>query len=98
MWQRARSRAAAEGGAPVITAVGMPTRKRRVSAAPAGGPLVDTYGRVHTDLRISVTDRCNFRCSYCMPAEDMAWLPREDILSYEEIERVAQVLKGLGVT
>ncbi|MBV8236546.1 MAG: radical SAM protein, partial [Acidimicrobiia bacterium] len=62
------------------------------------GPLIDTFGRVHTDLRISVTDRCNFRCSYCMPAEDMAWLPREGILSYEEIERVARVLKGLGVT
>jgi molybdenum cofactor biosynthesis protein A, bacterial len=53
---------------------------------------------VHTDLRISVTDRCNFRCSYCMPAEDMKWLPREGILAYEEIERVARVMKGLGVT
>ena len=82
----------------MITGVGMPTRRRNVSSAPADGPLVDTYGRVHTDLRISVTDRCNFRCSYCMPAEDMKWLPREDILSYEEIERVARVLEGLGVT
>jgi len=60
--------------------------------------LVDTFGRVHTDLRISVTDRCNFRCAYCMPAEDMTWLPREEILSYEEIERVARVLGGLGVS
>jgi cyclic pyranopterin phosphate synthase len=60
--------------------------------------LVDTFGRVHTDLRISVTDRCNFRCSYCMPAEDMTWLPRQGILSYEEIERVARVMRGLGVT
>src|SRR5438132_6799921 len=80
------------------TPVGAPSRKRRVSAAPADGPLVDTFGRVHTDLRISVTDRCNFRCSYCMPAEDMKWLPREGILTYEEIERVARVLHGLGVT
>jgi len=80
------------------TPVGTPTRKRRATPAPAEGPLVDTYGRVHTDLRISVTDRCNFRCSYCMPAEDMAWLPREEILSYEEIERVARVLKRLGVS
>jgi cyclic pyranopterin phosphate synthase len=80
------------------TPVGAPTRKRQPTAAPADGPLVDTYGRVHTDLRISVTDRCNFRCSYCMPAEDMTWLPRDGILSYEEIERVARVLKGLGVT
>src|SRR5947199_3962188 len=82
----------------MITGVGMPTRRRNVSSAPADGPLVDTYGRVHTDLRISVTDRCNFRCSYCMPAEDMRWLPREGILTYEEIGRVARVLHGLGVT
>ncbi len=54
-------------------------------------PLVDSYGRVHRDLRISVTDRCNFRCTYCMPAEGMAWQPREDLLSFEEITRVARV-------
>jgi cyclic pyranopterin phosphate synthase len=53
--------------------------------------LVDGFGRVHRDLRISVTDRCNFRCSYCMPAEGMPWLPREDLLSYEELTRVARV-------
>jgi GTP 3',8-cyclase len=82
----------------VITAVGIPTRRRKVSGAPADGPLVDTFGRVHTDLRISVTDRCNFRCSYCMPVEDMKWLPRDGILTYEEIERVARVMKSLGVT
>ncbi|MEZ5382890.1 MAG: GTP 3',8-cyclase MoaA [Microthrixaceae bacterium] len=54
--------------------------------------LVDTYGRVHRDLRISVTDRCNFRCTYCMPAEGMEWLPREDVLTFEEIERVSALL------
>jgi GTP 3',8-cyclase len=54
-------------------------------------PLTDTFGRVHRDLRISVTDRCNFRCTYCMPEEGMAWLPRDEILSFEEIERVAAV-------
>ena len=54
-------------------------------------PLVDTFGRVHRDLRISVTDRCNFRCGYCMPAEGMAWLPRQELLTYEEIERVARI-------
>ncbi len=54
-------------------------------------PLVDPHGRVVRDLRISVTDRCNFRCSYCMPAEGMVWLPRTDVLSFEEIERVARV-------
>ncbi|MGD9751352.1 MAG: GTP 3',8-cyclase MoaA [Acidimicrobiia bacterium] len=54
--------------------------------------LVDSFGRVHRDLRISVTDRCNFRCTYCMPAEGMAWLPRSEVLSFEEIHRVARVL------
>lgn len=54
-------------------------------------PLVDGYGRVHRDLRISVTDRCNFRCGYCMPAEGMTWLPRELLLTFEEIERIARV-------
>ncbi len=55
-------------------------------------PLVDGFGRVHRDLRISVTDRCNFRCRYCMPAEGLEWLPREDLLTFEEIERVARLL------
>ena len=53
--------------------------------------LIDTYGRVHRDLRISVTDRCNFRCTYCMPEEGMQWLPREEILTFEEITRIAGV-------
>ena len=55
-------------------------------------PLIDTFGRVHRDLRISVTDRCNFRCTYCMPEEGMQWLPREDILTFEELERLARLL------
>lgn len=54
--------------------------------------LVDSYGRVHTDLRISVTDRCNFRCTYCMSAEGMTWLPREEILTFEEIGRIAGLM------
>ncbi len=54
--------------------------------------LVDRFGRVHTDLRISVTDRCNFRCAYCMPEEGMEWLDRSGVLSFEEIDRVARVL------
>ncbi len=53
--------------------------------------LIDTYGRVHRDLRISVTDRCNFRCTYCMPEEGMQWLPRDEILTFEEITRIAGV-------
>ncbi|HKE72530.1 MAG TPA: GTP 3',8-cyclase MoaA [Acidimicrobiales bacterium] len=54
-------------------------------------PLVDSYGRVHRDLRISVTDRCNFRCTYCMPEEGMQWLPRSELLTFEEIERITRV-------
>jgi GTP 3',8-cyclase len=54
--------------------------------------LADRFGRVHTDLRISVTDRCNFRCAYCMPAEGMQWLDRSEVLTFEEIERIARVL------
>ena len=53
--------------------------------------LVDSFGRTVRDLRISITDRCNLRCTYCMPAEGMQWLPREELLSFEEIERVARV-------
>jgi cyclic pyranopterin phosphate synthase len=54
-------------------------------------PLVDPHRRTVRDLRISVTDRCNFRCTYCMPEEGMAWLPRSELLTYEEIERIARV-------
>jgi cyclic pyranopterin phosphate synthase len=53
--------------------------------------LVDPHGRVVRDLRISVTDRCNFRCTYCMPEEGMQWLPRDEVLTFEELERVARV-------
>jgi cyclic pyranopterin phosphate synthase len=54
--------------------------------------LIDGFGRVHRDLRISVTDRCNFRCAYCMPVEGMEWQPREDLLTFEEIERLARLM------
>ena len=56
--------------------------------------LVDPHGRTVRDLRISVTDRCNFRCTYCMPAEGMTWMERENLLTYEEIERVAGIMVG----
>lgn len=59
---------------------------------PATTPLVDGFGRVHRDLRISITDRCNLRCTYCMPAEGLEWLPREEVLSFEEITRLARIL------
>jgi GTP 3',8-cyclase len=61
-------------------------------------PLADAHGRILTDLRVSVTDRCNFRCRYCMPAEGMEWLDRSDILSFEEIERLVRSFARLGVT
>jgi cyclic pyranopterin phosphate synthase len=54
-------------------------------------PLIDPHGRTVRDLRISITDRCNFRCQYCMPEEGMVWQPRDDLLTFEEIERVARV-------
>ena len=60
--------------------------------------LVDSHGRTVRDLRISVTDRCNLRCTYCMPAEGMPWLPHEAILTYEEIARIARVAMECGVT
>jgi cyclic pyranopterin phosphate synthase len=60
-------------------------------------PLLDSLGRVHTNLRISVTDRCNIRCFYCMPNENVQFLPRGDILSFEEIERLVRVMARLGV-
>src|SRR6478672_3275375 len=53
--------------------------------------LVDSFGRTIRDLRISITDRCNFRCTYCMPEEGMKWLPRSDVLSFEEIVRLAGI-------
>lgn len=59
--------------------------------------LIDGFGRVHTSLRLSVTDRCNIRCSYCMPSEFVRFLPRPGILSFEELTRVARVFAGLGV-
>ena len=59
-------------------------------------PLIDSLGRVHTNLRVSVTDRCNIRCFYCMP-ETVQFLPRRDILTFEEIERFVRVAASLGV-
>lgn len=60
-------------------------------------PLVDTFGRLHNNLRISVTDRCNIRCFYCMPEHDVKFVDRQEILSFEEIERFVRVAVSLGV-
>ncbi|MFN8641901.1 MAG: radical SAM protein [Candidatus Binatia bacterium] len=59
--------------------------------------LLDTFQRPLRNLRLSVTDRCNLRCQYCMPEADYAWLPRADVLTFEEIDRLVGVFVGLGV-
>lgn len=61
------------------------------------GPLTDRFGRVHRDLRISLTDKCNLRCTYCMPAEGVPWLAKQNLLTTDEIVRVAGVLARLGI-
>jgi GTP 3',8-cyclase len=60
-------------------------------------PLVDGHGRRISDLRVSVTDRCNFRCQYCMPADGLPWLERSEVLTFEEIERIVRVMVGMGI-
>ncbi len=60
-------------------------------------PLIDGHGRPIGDLRLSVTDRCNFRCQYCMPAEGLPWLERADVLSFEEIARLVALFASIGV-
>src|ERR1700733_137671 len=60
-------------------------------------PLRDGHGRLIGDLRVSVTDRCNFRCQYCMPAEGLPWLERTEILTFEEIARLVELFASMGV-
>jgi cyclic pyranopterin phosphate synthase len=68
------------------------------TAGEAAGPaLRDGHGRLISDLRVSVTDRCNFRCQYCMPAQGLPWLEREEILSFEEIARLVRLLVAMGI-
>src|ERR1700741_3903845 len=68
----------------------------RAGGARPGMSTVDTFGRVLHNLRISVTDRCNLRCAYCMPEEEYVWLPREEILHFEEIDRLVDVFIDRG--
>lgn len=63
----------------------------------SGAPLIDSFGRLHDNLRIGVTDRCNIRCFYCMPETDVRFVPRSEILSFEEIERFARIAARMGV-
>jgi len=71
--------------------------KRRASLSNME-PLVDGWGREIRSVRVSVTDKCNFRCTYCMPAEGLEWLPKPEVLSFEEIQRLVGVLAALGVS
>jgi cyclic pyranopterin phosphate synthase len=95
-----------------LTALGVPTVPGRFAGSadervvagqarevPTAGPLLDTYGRVATDLRVSLTDRCNLRCSYCMPAEGLDWLPGEQLLRPDELARLMHIaVTRLGIT
>lgn len=87
-----------------LTALGLPvvpslTGDAPVAGMPTDGPLLDTYGRAATDLRVSLTDRCNLRCSYCMPAEGLDWLPGEQLLRLEELARLLHIaVTRLGIT
>ena len=67
------------------------------SASLQSDPLIDGHGRLIGDLRVSVTDRCNFRCQYCMPAEGLPWLERTEILTFEEIVRLVAIMSSMGV-
>jgi len=66
-------------------------------SSPSNEPLLDRFGRSHTELRLSVTDRCNVRCRYCVPATGLFLRPHEELLSFEELERVVRILAGMGV-
>lgn len=68
------------------------------AAKPQRTTLTDRFGRVHTDLRVSLTDRCSLRCDYCMPAEGLPWLPREELLTTAELIRLVALAVDLGVT
>jgi GTP 3',8-cyclase len=68
------------------------------TSSPAPARLVDRFGRTHRDLRVSLTDRCNLRCTYCMPAEGLEWMPTPDLLSVDEIVRVVGIATDLGIT
>jgi cyclic pyranopterin phosphate synthase len=87
----------------MITALGVPLvpprPEDRAMQPPSTGPLIDSHGRVATDLRVSVTDRCNLRCTYCMPAQGVPWLPAAELLQADEIVRLVRIgVTRLGVT
>lgn len=80
-------------GLPRIRKPGLPAE-----GFPPEGPLVDSFGRAATDLRISLTDKCNLRCTYCMPAEGMDWLPQSSLLTADDVTRLVRIaVNGMGV-
>lgn len=84
----------------MATALGMPAIRTRLDPSPAdpAAGLIDRFGRRATDLRISLTDKCNLRCTYCMPADGMQWLPKQDLLTAPEIQHLVSVgVDQLGV-
>jgi GTP 3',8-cyclase len=83
-----------------MTAIDLGVPSLGVAApAPVSGPLIDTLGRIATDLRVSLTDRCNLRCRYCMPAEGLDWLPGEQVLRPDELIRLLRTaVSRLGIT
>ncbi|WP_435748925.1 GTP 3',8-cyclase MoaA [Microbacterium sp. PMB16] len=82
---------------PVVIGMRAPEVAAAPGTVPTSGALVDTHGRVHRDLRISLTDRCSLRCTYCMPEQGNEWLARSSILSTDEIVEVAEVAASLGI-
>lgn len=82
-----------------VVALGVPAIGRPLSSAPTGGPLVDSFGRIATDLRVSLTDLCNLRCTYCMPAAGLDWLPGDQKLRPDELMRLLRIaVTRLGIT
>src|SRR5580704_18081784 len=75
----------------------MPAVPHAPEAMPSIGSLDDRLGRPLRSLRVSVTDRCNLRCNYCMPEENYVWLPRQELLTFEEIALLVEVFTSLGV-
>ncbi|MEN3356166.1 MAG: 3,8-cyclase [Mycobacteriales bacterium] len=73
------------------------TQRGYLPVVGSSGRMVDRYGRIATDLRVSLTDRCSLRCAYCMPPEGLPWLPRAELLTDDEIVRLVRVAVGLGV-
>ena len=83
-------------GVPAVP--GSATATTDASGRPDDARLVDSWGRVATDLRVSLTDRCNLRCTYCMPAEGLEWMPSEEALTDDEVVRLVRVaVERLGV-